>query len=89
MTLFDYLVLGIVGASVLLGLWRGVVSELLALAAWVLAFFAARMFGTTVAAWLSHSVADPLVRQGVGSDRLVEAHGWHVALRAGGGGVRG
>ena len=66
MTLFDYLVLGIVGASVLLRMWRGVVSELLALAAWVLAFFASRMFGATVAGWLSATVADPLVRQGIG-----------------------
>ncbi|RTL57998.1 MAG: CvpA family protein [Rhodocyclaceae bacterium] len=66
MTLFDYVVLGIIGASVLLGLWRGVVSELLALAAWVLAFFAARMMGATVAGWLGGVIADPLLRQGAG-----------------------
>ena len=45
MTLFDYVVLGIIAASLLLGFWRGVVGEMLSLAAWVLAFFAARMFG--------------------------------------------
>ena len=66
MTLFDYLALGIVAASVLLGTWRGVVSELLALAAWVLAFFASRMFGATVAGWLGGMVADPLIRQCAG-----------------------
>lgn len=66
MTLFDYLVLGIVGASVLLGLWRGVVSELLALAAWILAFFASRMFGPLAAGWLSGTVVDPLIRQCIG-----------------------
>lgn len=66
MTLFDYLALGIVATSVLLGLWRGVVSEALALAAWVLAFFAARMFGATAAAWMPTSLADPLLRQGLG-----------------------
>jgi membrane protein required for colicin V production len=65
-TLFDYLALGIVAASVLLGTWRGVVSELLALAAWVLAFFASRMFGATVASWLGGMVADPLIRQCAG-----------------------
>lgn len=64
MTLFDYLVLGIIGVSLLLGLWRGVVSEMLALAAWVLAFFAARMGADTVAGWMKHSITDPMIRQG-------------------------
>lgn len=45
MTVFDFAVLAVIGCSVLLGLWRGVASELLALAAWVAAFFAARQFG--------------------------------------------
>lgn len=45
MAVFDYVVIGIVAASLLLGLWRGVVGELVALAAWVLAFFAAFEFG--------------------------------------------
>ena len=38
MTLFDYAVLTIVGASVLLSIFRGFVREVLALAAWVLVF---------------------------------------------------
>ena len=42
MTVFDYAVLGVMAASLLLGLWRGLVSEVLALLAWVAAFFAAR-----------------------------------------------
>jgi membrane protein required for colicin V production len=42
MTVFDYAVFGVVAASLLLGLWRGLVSEVLALLAWVAAFFAAR-----------------------------------------------
>ena len=37
MAVFDYAVIGIVALSLVLGLWRGVVSELIALAAWVLA----------------------------------------------------
>lgn len=65
MTLFDYLVLGIIGISLLLGLWRGVVSEMLALAAWVLAFFAARLGSATVADWMKQSISDPMIRQGV------------------------
>jgi membrane protein required for colicin V production len=48
MTVFDYVVLGITACSVLLGFWRGVVGEIIALAAWVLAFFAARFLGEQV-----------------------------------------
>lgn len=48
MTWFDYGVLIIIGASVLLGLWRGVVGEILALLAWVLAFLAASEWGADV-----------------------------------------
>ncbi|HTJ96786.1 MAG TPA: CvpA family protein [Rhodocyclaceae bacterium] len=48
MTWFDYGVLAAMAASLLLGAWRGVVSEILALAAWVLAFFVAREFAPAV-----------------------------------------
>jgi membrane protein required for colicin V production len=48
MTVFDYVVLGIAACSILLGFWRGVVGEIIALAAWVLAFFAARFLGAEV-----------------------------------------
>lgn len=62
MTLFDYVVLTIVGASVLLSVFRGFVREVLALAAWIVAFLAASLFGTTVAGWLETSIADESVR---------------------------
>jgi len=62
MTIFDYVVIGIVVASLLLGLWRGVVGELIALAAWVLAFFAAMEFGPQIAASLYGGVSDPAMR---------------------------
>lgn len=58
MTWFDYAVLGVLAASLLLGLWRGVVSELLALAAWVLAFFVAREFAPTVSALFGNWLPD-------------------------------
>ncbi len=41
MTAFDYGVLAILACSMLLGAWRGLASELLALAAWVVALLAA------------------------------------------------
>ena len=62
MTFFDYGVIAIVGASLLLGLWRGVVGELIALAAWILAFFAAREFGADVGQGLFTGIADPAIR---------------------------
>ena len=65
MTVFDYAVLTGISASVLLGLWRGVVSELLALAAWILAFLAARAVATEVAALLTGQIAEPGLRLAV------------------------
>jgi len=62
MTVFDYVVGGILVASVLLGLWRGVVSEILALVAWVTAFFLARSQAATVAGWLAAYIADSGMR---------------------------
>ena len=59
MTLFDYVVLGIIGISLLIGVWRGVVSELLALVAWVVAFFAAREYATSLTPQLAKWIADP------------------------------
>ena len=44
MTGLDYVLLGLVGLSALLGFWRGLLSEIIALGAWVLAFMAARAF---------------------------------------------
>lgn len=62
MTVFDYAVLGIVAASLLLGLWRGVVSEILALAAWVAAFMVARMFAADVAPVFGKLLPDATLR---------------------------
>ncbi len=62
MTLFDTIALGIVGASLLFGLWRGVVGEILALLAWVLAIFAAVQFGATLGQQAFVGVGDPALR---------------------------
>lgn len=62
MTAFDYGVLAVIAASVLLGLWRGVVSEILALVAWIAAFFVARAEAAVVANWLSGHIAEPGMR---------------------------
>jgi len=65
-TAFDFAVLGIVGASVLLGLWRGVASEMLALAAWVVAFFAARQFGYALRGVFAGWINDPALNLAAG-----------------------
>lgn len=63
MTAFDYVAMAIVAASVMLGVWRGVVGEVIALVAWVLAFFAARWWGGEVAQVVfSGVIADPALR---------------------------
>ncbi len=62
MTPFDYVVLGILLASMALGAWRGVVGEIIALAAWMLAFFAAKWWGEEFARQLLTGIADPVVR---------------------------
>jgi membrane protein required for colicin V production len=62
MTVFDYAVLAVIALSVGLGVWRGVVSEILALVAWVAAFFVARAEAPTVAPWLAEQIADPGIR---------------------------
>lgn len=68
-TWFDWVVLAVIALSSLLGVWRGVVSEVLALVAWVAAFFAARMWGSDMAEILSaglRNLQDPALRQMAG-----------------------
>ena len=62
MTAFDYVVVSIVIASLLLGLWRGVIGEIIALVAWLLAFFAAKWWGAEIAQALFSGIADPALR---------------------------
>ena len=62
MTLFDLAVIAIVGLSVLLSVIRGLVREVLALAAWVVAFLAANVLAGTVAPWLPDSMEGEALR---------------------------
>lgn len=62
MSAIDYVILAILAISVLIGLWRGLVSEVLALAIWVAAFWVAWTFGPTVANQLVGHIALPSVR---------------------------
>lgn len=62
MTVFDYVVIGVVGLSLLFGLWRGVVGEIIALLAWGLGIFAAIEFGTLVGKMLFAGMSDPAIQ---------------------------
>jgi len=64
-TVFDLLVLLVMGASCVLGLLRGLLKELLSLIAYVLAFLAAVWWGASVAAWFEPWISHALIRMGV------------------------
>lgn len=62
MTAFDYGVLGIVGLSVIVSIWRGVVREVLALLSWIVAFAVAQAYAAAFAAWLPRALANASLR---------------------------
>lgn len=62
LTLFDFTVLGLVAISLAIGVWRGVVSEILALIAWVAAFLAARLWGAPAGDLVATGLADTFWR---------------------------
>ena len=62
MTVFDYLTLFVLVASVIISTMRGVVREVLSLASWVAAFVVANMYGETLAQWLPAVVPGALTR---------------------------
>ena len=62
----DWVFVVILLGSVLIGAWRGLVFEVLSLISWVLAFFAARLWGAQVGMWLPMQDVDEGVRSGAG-----------------------
>ncbi len=65
MTNFDYGVLAILAASVLIGLFRGLIKEVLSLIAYVAAFMCAMRFGPLVYEWLTPHIDTPALRLGI------------------------
>lgn len=53
LTLLDLAVVVLIGLSVLFALWRGAVREVLSLASWVIAFFAAKLLAPGLAGWFA------------------------------------
>ncbi|HET6633206.1 MAG TPA: CvpA family protein [Rhodanobacteraceae bacterium] len=58
----DYAIIGMLALSVLVGLWRGLITEVLALVIWVAAFWVAWTFGERVAAVFASSIELPWAR---------------------------
>lgn len=61
MTLFDYIVLVIIGVSIIVSMMRGAVREILAIAGWVAAFYTAKTYTTQLV---------PLLPQDIPTDAL-------------------
>jgi membrane protein required for colicin V production len=74
MTLFDYAVLTIIGLSVLLGVVRGFVREVLALAGWAVAFVVASLFSADFAGLLVKQIAEESWRVLAAFVSVVYAH---------------
>jgi len=62
MTWVDYAILGVIGLSVLIGLVRGLVREILSLVAWVIAIWVALRFAQHLADALVESINSPPLR---------------------------
>ena len=61
MTGLDWVLLVVMGFSMLLGLWRGLVYEVLSVLGWAVSFYAAQWFAPDVASMLPlQSLSDPL-----------------------------
>ncbi len=58
----DFGVLGIFAVSILLGLLRGAVKEVLSLLAWLVAYFAAKRFAGIAAQWMPTQLDNPGLR---------------------------
>ncbi|MGB3838186.1 CvpA family protein [Rhodanobacter sp. UC4451_H18] len=66
MNWLDGIILAILALSVLIGLMRGLVAEVLSLATWIAAFWMAAVFGPDVAALFQNSISLPMARIGLG-----------------------
>ncbi|MDZ4099538.1 MAG: CvpA family protein [Methylophilaceae bacterium] len=62
MTGFDYVVLGIIGVSVLLSIMRGFVREVLALVSWVVAFIVAKLYAVELVPLLPEAIPNEALK---------------------------
>ncbi|WP_310613134.1 CvpA family protein [Limnohabitans sp.] len=62
----DWMLLAVLGLSFSLGLWRGIVQEVLSLAGWVAAFYVSQMYAPMAAAWLPMEGSSQMLRYAAG-----------------------
>ena len=62
----DWILLAVLGLSLLLGLWRGIVQELLSLVGWVAAFYVSQLYAPLAAAWLPMEGSSQMLRYAAG-----------------------
>jgi membrane protein required for colicin V production len=62
----DWVLLAVLGLSLLLGLWRGIVQEVLSLVGWVAAFYVSQMYAPAAAAWLPMQGSSQMLRYAAG-----------------------
>ena len=62
----DWILLAVLGLSLLLGMWRGIVQEVLSLAGWVAAFYVSQMYAPAAAAWLPMEGSSQILRYAAG-----------------------
>jgi membrane protein required for colicin V production len=58
----DWILLAVLGVSVLLGMWRGLVREVISLAGWVAGFWIAQAWAPQMAEWLPLQGASEVLR---------------------------
>jgi membrane protein required for colicin V production len=61
-TIFDYLVLFVLIASIVISTLRGLVKEILSLVSWIVAFVVANMYGATLAPMLPEIIPGDMMR---------------------------
>ncbi len=76
----DWLIVGVLGASVLLGVLRGFVREALAVTGWVVGIVLALRYATEFGAALPLDVPIPALRTGIGALAIVVASVFVAAL---------
>jgi len=61
-TIFDYLVVFILAASIVISMLRGLMKEILSLVSWIVAFVVANLFGGDFAPLLPHAIPGAALR---------------------------
>ena len=62
MVTVDWVFLAVLGFSMMLGAWRGLVYEVLSVLGWLVSFYAAQYFAPVVAGWLPFQSSSETVR---------------------------